>query len=211
MFAWDNSLIFLTMELPAWQWWGGLGIKMQFDEWGQSARAVRLVLFGLSKWYPEVKVFIGSQVPNAAGLCLAAISKQVKEESLQRKFTLCRHRHENICKQKSNKAKYSVLMSLLKSIQYRSPTCPSPTGYPHPWIFTSIWSHSKWCPVCWWAPHHGWAASACTGLLLGQGGAQAHICLPTCSSLGEIAGNCAVPARTQPHQDEVDSNINFWL
>ena len=28
--------------------------------------------------YPEVKVFIGNQVPNAAVLCIAAISKQVK-------------------------------------------------------------------------------------------------------------------------------------
>lgn len=66
------------MELPGWQQWGGLGIKMQFYEWGQSVRAVRMVLLGLSKQYPEVKVITGKQMPNAAGLCLAAISKQVK-------------------------------------------------------------------------------------------------------------------------------------
>lgn len=71
---------------------------MHFYKWGQSELSGQLSL-GLPDQYPEVKVFVGNQMPNAAVLCIAAISKEVKTH--YRRDSPCTDRHTNICKQKN--------------------------------------------------------------------------------------------------------------
>lgn len=128
-------------------------------------------------------------MPNAAVLCIAAISKQVKTH--YKRGSPCAYIDPQTFANRKNLMKYTVLMTLSESIYTRSHSGPTnPTGYPSPFTPTEYLHQHKpikndalcvknttpWCSEL--LPH---AKDSYLGNKVHR--QLYHICLHTCSSL----------------------------